>query len=46
MFRERRHGASKMSATIAAETAWIVPALRFGRRRGADSGEPADVPIT
>ena len=46
VFRERRHGASKMSATIAAEAVWLVPALRFGRRRWADSGEPADVPIT
>ena len=46
VFRERRDGASKMSATIAVEAAWLVPALRFGRRRGADSGEPADVPIT
>ena len=45
-FRERRLGESKMSARIALEAAWLVPALRFGRRRWADSGEPADVPIT
>jgi dolichol-phosphate mannosyltransferase len=44
VFRERRHGDSKMSALIALEAAWLVPALRFGRR--ADSGEPADVPMT
>jgi dolichol-phosphate mannosyltransferase len=45
VFREREHGTSKMSAWIALEAAWLVPALRFGRR-WADSGEPADVPIT
>src|SRR3954452_17363168 len=32
-FRERRLGESKMSAQIALEAAWRVPALRFGRRR-------------
>ena len=32
-FRERRLGESKMSAHIALEAAWRVPALRFGRRR-------------
>lgn len=46
VFRERERGESKMSATIALEAAWLVPALRFGRRRWADSGEPADLPIT
>jgi dolichol-phosphate mannosyltransferase len=46
VFREREYGASKMSAPIALEAAWLVPALRFGRRRWVDSGEPADVPIT
>ena len=46
VFREREDGDSKMSATIALEAAWLVPALRFGRRRWADSGEPADLPIT
>jgi dolichol-phosphate mannosyltransferase len=46
VFSERVHGTSKMSARIALEAAWLVPALRFGRRRWADSGEPADVPIT
>jgi dolichol-phosphate mannosyltransferase len=44
VFREREHGDSKMSALIALEAAWLVPALRFGRR--ADSREPADVPMT
>jgi dolichol-phosphate mannosyltransferase len=44
VFREREHGTSKMSALIALEAAWLVPALRFGRR--ADSREPADVPMT
>jgi dolichol-phosphate mannosyltransferase len=46
VFRERVHGESKMSALIALEAAWLVPALRFGRRRWAGSGEPADVPMT
>jgi dolichol-phosphate mannosyltransferase len=47
VFRERRHGTSKMSTRIALEAAWLVPALRFGRRRwAADSGEVARVPIT
>jgi dolichol-phosphate mannosyltransferase len=46
VFREREQGDSKMSATIALEAAWLVPALRFSRRRWADSGEPADLPIT
>jgi len=32
-FRERRLGRSKMSARIALEAAWLVPSLRFGRRR-------------
>src|SRR3954469_24404680 len=32
-FRERRLGESKMSAHIALEAAWRVPALRYGRRR-------------
>ena len=44
VFRERERGDSKMSALIALEAAWLVPALRFGRR--ADSREPADVPMT
>ena len=46
VFREREHGDSKMSALIALEAAWLVPALRFGRRRPEDSGTPADVPMT
>jgi len=33
LFRERRVGASKMSARIALEAFWKVPALRFGRHR-------------
>ena len=32
-FRERRLGESKMSARIAREAAWRVPALRFGTGR-------------
>ena len=44
VFREREHGDSKMSALIALEAAWLVPALRLGRQ--ADSREPADVPMT
>jgi dolichol-phosphate mannosyltransferase len=32
-FRERRLGRSKMSARIAREAVWRVPALRFGPRR-------------
>jgi dolichol-phosphate mannosyltransferase len=45
-FRERRLGESKMSAQIALEAAWRVPALRYGPRRwrpplGVD-GRPAD----
>jgi dolichol-phosphate mannosyltransferase len=32
-FRERRFGRSKMSARIAREAVWRVPALRFGPRR-------------
>ena len=46
IFREREHGTSKMSWGIAAEAAWLVPALRFGRRQWEDSVEPARVPIT
>jgi len=46
VFREREHGESKMSALIALEAAWLVPALRFGRSRWEASGVPADVPMT
>jgi dolichol-phosphate mannosyltransferase len=46
VFSEREHGESKMSALIALEAAWLVPALRFGRRRWERSGTPADVPMT
>jgi dolichol-phosphate mannosyltransferase len=31
VFRGREHGRSKMSARIALEAAWVVPALRFAR---------------
>jgi dolichol-phosphate mannosyltransferase len=44
-FRERRLGESKMSAQIALEAAWRVPALRYGPRRWRplETGElPAD----
>jgi len=46
VFREREHGQSKMSGRIALEAAWLVPALRLRRRRWADSGEVARVPMT
>ena len=46
VFREREHGRSKMSWAIAAEAAWLVPALRFGRRQWEDSVQPARVPMT
>ncbi|MEX0993826.1 MAG: polyprenol monophosphomannose synthase [Solirubrobacterales bacterium] len=32
-FADRRVGESKMSRTIVAEAIWMVPSLRFGRRR-------------
>jgi len=44
-FRERRLGESKMSAQIALEAAWRVPALRYGPRRWRPleaDGLPAD----
>ena len=45
-FRERRLGESKMSARIAREAAWKVPALRFGSDRWRPSvqagAQPAD----
>jgi dolichol-phosphate mannosyltransferase len=49
-FRERTAGESKMSPRIALEAMWLVPALRFGRRRDGvpeapGSGEPGHVPI-
>jgi dolichol-phosphate mannosyltransferase len=46
VFSERVHGDSKMSARIALEAAWLVPALRLRRRQWADSGEVARVPMT
>ena len=49
-FRERRAGESKMSARIALEAMWLVPALRLARRRDGlpeapGSGEPGTLPI-
>jgi dolichol-phosphate mannosyltransferase len=32
VFRDREHGASKMSWRIALEATWLVPLLRFGRQ--------------
>jgi dolichol-phosphate mannosyltransferase len=49
-FRERTAGESKMSARIALEAMWLVPALRIARRRDGlpeapGSGEPGSLPI-
>lgn len=33
VFRDREHGASKMSWKITVEAMWLVPGLRFGRHR-------------
>jgi dolichol-phosphate mannosyltransferase len=49
-FREREAGESKMSARIALEAIWLVPALRLARRRDGlpeapGSGEPGALPI-
>ena len=49
-FRERSAGESKMSARIALEAMWLVPALRIARRRDGlpeapGSGEPGSLPI-
>ena len=33
VFRDRRHGSSKMDGSIVAEAIWRVPLLRFGRRQ-------------
>src|SRR3954451_19035727 len=49
-FRERSAGESKMSARIALEAMWLVPALRFARRRDGlpeapGSGAPGTVPL-
>jgi dolichol-phosphate mannosyltransferase len=49
-FRERGAGESKMSARIALEAMWLVPALRLARRRDGlpeapGSGEPGTLPI-
>ena len=39
-FRERRRGESKMSAHIAREAAWRVPALRYGSGRWSPAVQP------
>ena len=39
VFRDRQRGRSKMSWRIASEAAWLVPQLRFGRRRARISGQ-------
>ena len=49
-FRDRSAGESKMSARIAVEAMWLVPALRLARRRDGlpeapGSGEPGTLPI-
>jgi dolichol-phosphate mannosyltransferase len=49
-FRDRTAGDSKMSARIAVEAMWLVPALRLARRRDGvpeapGSGEPGTLPI-
>jgi len=49
-FRDRGAGDSKMSARIALEAIWLVPALRLTRRRDGlpeapGSGEPGTLPI-
>src|SRR3954451_6280688 len=49
-FRERSAGESKMSARIALEAIWLVPALRIARRRDGlpeapGSGEPGTLPV-
>jgi dolichol-phosphate mannosyltransferase len=50
-FHERSAGDSKMSARIAFEAMWLVPALRLARRRDGlpeapGSGEPGRLPTT
>ena len=39
VFRDREHGASKMSWRITVEAMWLVPGLRFGRHRSSASTE-------
>jgi dolichol-phosphate mannosyltransferase len=39
IFRDREHGASKMSWRITVEAMWLVPGLRFGRHRSSASTE-------
>jgi dolichol-phosphate mannosyltransferase len=43
-FHDRRSGDSKMSARIAVEAAWLVPALRFGGGRWRPAAAPAALP--
>ena len=38
VFRDRRHGESKMSWRIALEAAWLVPAIRWSARGAVRSG--------
>ncbi len=46
VFRDRQRGQSKMSWRIAAEAAWLVPQLRYGRQpsSGAASGPSVGAP--
>lgn len=39
IFRDREHGASKMSWKITVEAMWLVPGLRFGRHRHGSSAD-------
>ncbi len=39
IFRDREHGASKMSWRITVEAMWLVPGLRFSRHRRSASNE-------
>jgi hypothetical protein len=41
VFRDRRHGESKMSPRIALEAVWLVPALRRSARRAVRGSAPA-----
>ena len=44
--RARARHLEDVVARSRAEAAWLVPALRFGRRRWEDSVEPGRLPIT
>lgn len=39
VFRDREHGASKMSWRITVEAMWLVPGLRFRRQQGSATAE-------